>query len=59
MTYAADTNYVLSYQSAEELDNGVEEFETYSEAFARYQQYEISGYSVVIHDLGRTPCFYA
>lgn len=52
MTYAASTNYVLSYQSAEALDNGVEEFETYSDAFARYQQYQVSGYSVVIHELG-------
>jgi hypothetical protein len=59
MTYAADTNYVLSYQSAEELDNGVKEFETYSEAFEAYKQYQMSGYGVVIHDLERTPCLYA
>lgn len=52
MTYAASTNYVLSYGSAEELDNGIEEFETYGEAFARYQQYQMSGYGVMIHELG-------
>lgn len=59
MTYSADTNYVLSYQSAEALDSGIEEFETYSEAFARHQQYVMGGYGAVIHDLERTPCLYA
>jgi hypothetical protein len=52
MTYAASTNYVLSFESAEELDNGIKEFETYTEAFEAYIQYEISGYSVTIHELG-------
>lgn len=57
MGYKADTNYVLVFSSAEALDNGLEEFETYSEAHARYQQLLVSGYSVKIHDLGNTPCF--
>jgi hypothetical protein len=57
MTYKEETNYVLSYQSTEELDNGVLEFETYTEAFEAYQQYQMSGYDVVIHDLERTKAF--
>lgn len=52
MTYAADTNYVLCYADVEELDVGTKEFETYSEAFEAYRQYEMSGYSVKIHELG-------
>lgn len=52
MTYAADTNYVVFYFSALVLDQGIKEFETYSEAHVCYQQYQISGYGVVIHELG-------
>lgn len=57
MTYKEETNYVLSYQSTEELDTGVLGFETYTEAFEAYQQYQMSGYGVVIHDLERTKAF--
>lgn len=52
MTYAADTNYVICYSDTEELDTGTKEFETYSEAFEAYKQYEMSGYGVTIHELG-------
>lgn len=57
MTYKEETNYVLSYHSTEALDNGVLEFETYTEAFEAYKQYQMSGYDVVIHDLERTKTF--
>jgi hypothetical protein len=50
--YNPETNYVVSYHSTEALDTGVAEFETYSEAFEFYKQYEMSGYAVVIHELG-------
>ena len=52
MSYAANTNYVVSYFSAQGLDQGIKEFETYSEAFSCYQQYQMSGYGVAIHELG-------
>lgn len=55
--YKEETNYVLSYNSSEELDNGLLEFETYTEAFEAYKQYEMSGYGVVIHDLERARAF--
>lgn len=52
MIYAAETNYVLCYSDTEELDTGTKEFETYSEAFEAYKQYQMSGYGVTIHELG-------
>lgn len=57
MNYKEETNYILSYHSTEALDNGVLEFETYTEAFEAYKQYQVSGYDVVIHDLERNKAF--
>ena len=44
-------SYFLSYACAETLENGIIEFDTYSEAFTAYGHHEISGYSVVIRDI--------
>lgn len=44
--------YFLSYASIEALDFGIIEFDTYADAFDAYQVHKISGYDVVIRDIG-------
>lgn len=42
--------YFLSYSCAATLENGVIEFDTYSEALAEYEAREISGYAVALRE---------
>lgn len=51
MLYPATATYTVSYASAEALDVGMEEFDTYSEAKQFSDIYEMSGYSVQMREV--------